>query len=202
MILSPAAEGGSRAPLSAAKSLHSPDSCRSLPGAAELLGLPWSMGAKCWPPSAAPARSVSLRSVWKSSLGGGAGRARGLRSQRPGEPKRPFSDPRRQCWALFKGSSALGLSRRHAGSPCCGQRLPASPRGVLTLLVPRRETGCALLRSLLGAGWAHLLLDSCKGFLAGGGCGRGDGRGGRAANQAAGVRAGRGVGCDRDAERP
>lgn len=38
-------------PLSRCKILGIPDSCKFLPGAAKLLGLPWSMGVKCWPPS-------------------------------------------------------------------------------------------------------------------------------------------------------
>lgn len=32
-----------------------------LPGAAKLLGLPWSMGAKCWPPSVTAALSRLLQ---------------------------------------------------------------------------------------------------------------------------------------------
>lgn len=86
--------GGSPCPLTHRKILGFPDSCKFLPGDVRLLGLPWSMGVKCWPPSATPAPSrllqPSLRSPSKAFKGnprgeGGWDTNQGFRPSSQGE---------------------------------------------------------------------------------------------------------------------
>lgn len=90
------------------------NSCRFLLGAAKLLGLPWSMGAKCWPPSATAALSRLLQRPLQS-----------LSKAFQGDPYLGRSSDRTLTWASVQttGVNKRGFSYQRAATLGLSQRI-------------------------------------------------------------------------------